>query len=218
MIAPDTLAALRSAAAHCRAAYDMALLPPGSKPFFHSWGEMAGFTYLEPGGSFIWRAWMGTHTPFDWLQDARANPDATGVHTGVAAHYADALPSMIAALGAFPRGAPILDTGHSLGGALAELAWADTVGGLAPITFCAMRCFTSTRARSLANAGIRVVNERDLVPHLPGRLGLWSYAHRSQALRFCGASFEPRTAHSLELSVGPALDGRFALTGPLDLD
>lgn len=165
----------------------------------------------------LWRTWKGSTTPFDWIQDAKCEPDQFGVHSGVAQVYADALPTMLAALQTF-QPMPIRDCGHSLGGGLAELAWADTVDGLPPITFEALRVFTTKRSQSLPSDGIRIVNERDIVPHLPGRHGIWSFGHRSMAMRFDGKCMEAVIAHSLEHSVGPALAGKFLLSEPQVLE
>jgi Lipase (class 3) len=212
----------------CQGAYNLSKIPTGpewSKPALIIAQFLPGklimqnplFGYAIRHGRQLHVAFRGTQNPEDWLSDFRCEPDVDGVHGGIAAVYDSLQASMVEAissLSAFPP-LPIEYTGHSLGGALATIAAASTPGSTS-ITFAAPRVFTAARAKSLPVDGIRIVNERDIVPHLPGRMGIWSFEHRAQAFRFAGRSFDFCSAHSLEKSYGPALSGE--LQGPMDLD
>ena len=85
---------------------------------------------------------------------------------------------------------PVAITGHSLGGGIAALAAAELlVGGGAPLLYYTMGeprvgnpAFSAAHGRAFAAAGgdaaHRIVNRRDIVPHLPPREGLAALSYR----------------------------------------
>lgn len=205
------LALAKQARDLCKASYSPAL-PEGAVPFFMPSGQRRGF-FIEIDG-VLNRVWMGTHSMFDWMKDADARP-GLGVHAGAHSVYIAALPSMLVSFRKFSKELKMRDIGHSLGGGLAEIAYCCNVTRLAPITFEAMRVFTASAIANLPTEGTRFVNEWDLVPHLPGKGGLWQYAHRPPAYRTCGDSMIPHEAHSLNVW-DTAFDRE--LEGPIPLE
>jgi len=205
------LASIQRAMQLSRAAYDFSLIPVGP-----GWSAPAfildhGFAISFDHKLYVY--FRGTIDVRDWLTDIDADPNEYGIHSGIYNLYAALQSAMVEAMSPFPF-MPIEFGGHSLGGGLATIAAASTPGS-SSITFAAPRVFTAKRAQTLEQAGIRIANERDIVPHLPGRLGFWGYQHRAHAYRFSGSSFEFATAHSIEKSYAPALNG--TLQGPEDL-
>jgi len=207
----EDLARIWNAMYLSRCAYDNRLLPVGG-----GWSEPRmildhGFAISRLGTLYVY--FRGSEDVEDWLTNVDADPDENGVHSGFMALYASLLPAMVEAMSPFVE-TVIEFGGHSLGGALATIAAASTPGAES-ITFAAPRVFSASRAETLPWAGMRVANERDIVPHLPGRLSWCSYEHRALAYRFKGDSFDFLKAHSIEHSYSPALSGTFE--GPMDL-
>lgn len=221
----DQLQAAQIALRLCGGAYDPRMIPTGpewSAPrFIVAKGlpgailkESSTFGFAIQNGDKLHVVFRGTEDPGDWLCNIECAPE-NGIHSGFYRIYAALQVSMAAALESFPRDLPIEFNGHSLGGALAHIGQANTPNSTA-ITFAAPRCFTTALADQLApEDAIRFVNSRDIVPEVPGRLGIWSYAHHAAAYRFTGGSFDLLKAHSLTESYRPALSGK--LEGPLDL-
>jgi triacylglycerol lipase len=135
-------------------------------------------------------AFRGTQEPIGFLTDGQLvlTPwqNVGSVHWGFADRLQSVWNRLAAALGASElQGLPLWLTGHSLGGALATLAAARLeivdgrhVAGL--YTFGCPRVgddgvFCSNVTRKLGNRIYRVVNEEDLVPHVP--LEAWGYKH-----------------------------------------
>lgn len=208
------LALAKQARDLCKASY-LPALPEGAVPFFMPDGSRRGFL-IEIDG-VLNRVWMGTHSIFDWMKDAKAWPNDFGIHTGAFDVYKCILPSLQLALEKFPIMLPIRDMGHSLGGGLAEISYYFTQSALDPITFEAMRVFSNNSSAIVlrSRAGARFVNELDIVPHLPGRSGIWQYTHRPLAYRTCGDSVIPHEAHSLNVW-DTAFDRE--LEGPIPLE
>jgi len=163
----------------------------------------------------------------DFATDAMLVPKAD-LRGGGRAHsgFLDALEPVWEALVRSLRGTgPVLLTGHSLGGALATLAarWAIAerafdVRGLC--TFGAPRVGDAAFVEGLEEGGLaqnmlRVVNNADLVPHLPPEL---FYRHAGRLLRFDATGNAQGIApeeHSFGLgevlaSVGPDLQALLA--------
>lgn len=190
------LALAKQARDLCKASY-LPALPEGAVPFFMPDGSRRGF-FIERDG-VLNRVWMGSHSMFDWMKDAEARPNSSAIHTGARDVYAASIPSMLNVWQKFSSKKKVRDIGHSLGGGLAEISYICNTPGLDPITFEAMRVFTKTLSAALPTEGLRFVNELDIVPHLPGRSGIWQYAHRPLAYRTCGDSVIPHEAHSLNV-------------------
>jgi triacylglycerol lipase len=132
----------------------------------------------------------------DWLTNAKLPLVESGggkVHQGFQAGLSEIWQPLLARLSEFRRHQPLLLAGHSLGGALATLAAAglheagQRVDGL--YTFGAPRvgdrAFSACFNHDLQHCTFRLVNNQDLVPHLPPRaLG---YSHVGQLMSFDGA-------------------------------
>lgn len=191
------LALAKQARDLCKASY-LPALPEGAVPFFMPDGQRRGF-FIEIDG-VLNRVWAGSSSMFDWMKDAEAQPNPAGIHTGAYNVFFSSLASMVLAEQKFPAEIKTRDVGHSLGGGLAEISYFRNPNSLAPVTFEAMRVFTKARVAIVpSHDGLRFVNELDIVPHLPGRSGLWQYAHRPLAYRTCGDSVIPHEAHSLNV-------------------
>ena len=194
-----------------QAAYDFSKIPVGPEWSAPTFILDHGFCASWNGTLFV--AFRGTRDLHDWLSDIDSDPNDLGIHSGFYNLYAALQPAMVEAMSGFPY-MPVEFCGHSLGSALAVIAAYSTPGARS-ITFASPRIFSAARAQTLPQEGLRIANERDIVPHLPGRGGFWRWEHRAKAYRFKGSSFELAHAHSLDESYAPALDG--TLEGPLDL-
>lgn len=223
---PLDLTSAKTALLLCEAAYDTRLIPQGpdwSLPQYIVGVGLPG-AILKESSTFgfaiqhsqrIHVVFRGTEDPGDWLSNIECAP-VNGIHGGFYGIYAALQGSMAAALQSFSPRLPVEFDGHSLGGALATIGQANTPGSTA-VTYAAPRCFTTALANKLPMEDVvRFVNGYDLVPHLPGRMGLWDYSHRALAYRFYGKSREELRAHSTADSYGPALSGSF--DGPMELE
>jgi len=207
------LALAKQARDLCKASY-LPALPEGAVPFFMPDGQRRGY-FVEIDG-VLNRVWAGSSSMFDWMKDAEARPNSAGVHTGAFEVWLASLSSMLNVRDQYPHEIKARDIGHSLGGGLAEIAYCRGASALPPITFEAMRVLTKARTAIVpSHDGMRFVNELDIVPHLPGRSGLWQYAHRPLAYRTCGDSVIPHEAHSLNVW-DTAFDRE--LEGPIPLE
>ena len=118
-------------------------------------------------------AFRGTADERDLWRDLDAVrvPEGTGeVHRG----FQKALDLVWNDLAARLAGRPVTFTGHSLGGALATIASARHERTRAVYTFGSPRVGDSAFGESLRAPVYRVVNNTDLVPHLPPPIG---YSH-----------------------------------------
>jgi triacylglycerol lipase len=166
-------------------------------------------------------AFRGTASAADWLHDldflaAGYEPvkDFGAVHQGFQAVYKLLRESLFAQMHRSTQNfTRLIVTGHSLGAALSELAAPDLLrnGGFACVpevqNFAGPRVGHSDFARNF-NAQIpgcfRIVNNWDIVPHLPPPLAL--FEHVGVAARLdCGFTLDARLAHSLEKSYAEGL-------------
>jgi Lipase (class 3) len=172
------------------------------------------FGYVICCGSRLYVVFRGTDSLEDWIYDFKVAPNSEGIHRGFAEIYASLQSSMVDAIEHFGTGLRITCVGHSLGGAIATEA-SRCIPGSDSYTFAAPRIFTASIADKLDTSGVRIINERDIVPNQPGRKGVWNYKHKANAYRFVGNSIDIKTAHSLKLSYSLASE----FEGPmLDLD
>jgi hypothetical protein len=105
----------------------------------------------------------------DWLEDLDASPVTDPAYAGlVHAGFRDGLAGLWPLLA--PPPGPLFITGHSMGGALAQMA-AYRLGPRSPVvvTFAAPRCGDATFAAALGIAAqvIRYENQGDIVPTVP---------------------------------------------------
>ena len=128
-------------------------------------------------------AFRGTESIPDWLTNLQAVKDPgpwvdTTVHEGFQDAFAAAALRIGEIVGRRREGRQVWVTGHSLGGALAVLLVATLLESEIPVTglytFAAPRVGDRKFARRLdqglqGSAHWRVVNEGDLVPHVPPR-------------------------------------------------
>lgn len=155
---------------------------------------------LDSTAQTIVLAFRGTHSVRNWLADLAAAQQPIPwcadckVHRGFYSAYMDKAVQIRAAIGALQRAHPsyrIVATGHSLGGALAQLAAADLrTRGLAVDAFSygAPRIgndrLSSFISAQPGGANFRVTHAADPVPRMP--LILMGYQHVSPEYHIAG--------------------------------
>ncbi len=150
-------------------------------------------------------AFRGTHSLPDWLTNIQIAKEAGPkgkVHEGFQdAFFVTAL-SIGKSIGANVNDREIWITGHSLGGALAILLAATLAENNIPVaglyTFGAPRVGDRPFAGWLNNSlqevpNYRVVNEGDIVPHVPSELRFWHSGERSLLMNNGTIRSDPRT-------------------------
>jgi len=149
-------------------------------------GHQELFGFLMHSAAKLVLSFRGTDSPLDLLDDfeyaqvACPFPNGAGqIHVGFSKIYASCRAAVAAALAAAPPALPLFVTGHSLGGALAELAAFDAAVN-SPFKTPTMVTIASPRAgdpdfAAAYNGHVavsppsswRVCNMRDVVPMLP---------------------------------------------------
>jgi hypothetical protein len=147
---------------------------------------------------------QGTYNGYQGVTEILLTPQTTSpgvpgqVHGYFGACFQSRLAAMSAIIGALPPGFPALFSGHSAGGAIAEIAckYFCTNGPLASaglISFGAPRAGNGQFSAASAEPILRVITQNDLVPSLPPRTSPvlaiignvanisygWNYTHSS---------------------------------------
>lgn len=208
-LALDTILPLAEAAY----SYSETGVPSGWKLDAELGPDKFGFFASRTTGSSI-VSFRGTESMDEWLEDFEALPvpNAFGgglAHKGFQDVYAKIRNSVIAGLKTVSG--PLWITGHSLGAALAVLCAGDLArSGWRPLvyTFAGPRVgfpnFSDWYDRFVPDC-YRIVNVRDLVPHLP--LTEQGFKHVGRCVTIDGGYTEDlHVAHSLSLSYGPGLE------------
>lgn len=163
-------------------------------------------TIFERGGVFAYLlrrddaailAFRGTADFADWQIDLNAVPRAMPGRPGIRVHcgfwdaWASVAPEISAAIAALPPALPVYITGHSLGGALAQVGAAalDHNPNLAACyTFGSPRVADQGFDALVACPHYRVVDNWDLVPSVPPALpGRRAYRHSGDPRLLAGA-------------------------------
>lgn len=147
----------------------------------------------EPAGRPAILVFRGTDGPRDWRTNVKTGlvswEPGGRVHAGFKTALNDVWQELDEALAA--QAAPLLYTGHSLGGALATLA-AGRRPPLAVYTFGAPRIGDEAFARTLAEQAVyRVVNRKDAVPSSPPNVGPLRFAHTGKSCPICVGRPDP---------------------------
>ena len=162
-----------------------ALLAPGGFAVLHrfEWGSVQAFLAIRPGVHAV-LAFRGTANPANWWTDFDlsriAFPDypQVQIHKGFYETFEAARRQMEAALAAVPPDVRLYITGHSLGGALAQIASAvfarDNLA--ACYTFGSPRVANKRFDIYVKCPHYRVINHWDIVPGIP-LASPWGYQH-----------------------------------------
>ncbi len=132
--------------------------------------------YLAVGKEFAVLAFRGTSDRNDWITNLRARltplkaaPAAVRVHAGFLSAFECCRSEIVAAVDALPPNLGLYITGHSLGGALAQIASAvlerDTLA--ACYTFGSPRVGAREFDRQVKCPHYRLINRWDVVPGVP---------------------------------------------------
>ena len=170
-----------------------------------------GFVARETASGDVHCWFRGTREGVEWLDDADAVLIQGGyedkVHKGFYGLWCALLPSIATAAfherGEWPLS--MVFGGHSLGAALATYAAAYCRTQRYLVTFEGPRAGDVAFADWLGMTTLlhlRVVNDADIVPHLPPRP---LFSHAGGTVNFFRNPLDLRAAHSLELACGPAI-------------
>jgi predicted lipase len=176
---------------------DPSVVPAAATKITNSKGEVYGL--LTKVGERNILAFRGTMTPEEWLEDFRGVPQLTGplagVHVGFADIYESLFSSLDKALNTMFLGDHRIEiTGHSLGGALAQLA-ANYYFCRNVVTFAGPRTGVAGWAlQSVSQNWVRVANTHDIVPHLAPR-PVFSHPGRLGTFQGSGNPFDAKHAH-----------------------
>jgi pimeloyl-ACP methyl ester carboxylesterase len=153
--------------------------------------HMAGVVFSKGREALV--AFRGSHTPFDWVEDLRAEPEG-GRHAGMRDVYMRCRNSLDQWLRPYRK---VLFTGHSLGGGIALQAAEDAPGCRVKsriVTFAAPRVFRADCAKDIVvrfafdNVSVeQYANFGDIIPHLPmrplyGDVAPWKVLHAGNPL------------------------------------
>jgi triacylglycerol lipase len=166
-----------------------------SAPQMFATGGLQAFLTVN-SSEFAVLSFQGTANPSDWGVNLNALrqplphfPDV-GVHRGFWAAWQLLASAIHAAVDQLPPNLGLYITGHSLGGALAQIASAE----LERDTLAACYTFGSPRVATLAfDACVkcphyRLINTWDLVPGVPLPMIWWGYRHTGDARLLKGAA------------------------------
>ena len=162
-----------------------ALLAPGGFRVLHrfAWENVQGFLAIRPGVHAV-LTFRGTANPANWWTDFDLSripfPDypQVKIHKGFYETFKEARESIESALADVPSDVRLYITGHSLGGALAQIASAV----LARDNLAACYTFGSPRVANkrfdiyVKCPHYRVINHWDIVPGIP-LASPWGYQH-----------------------------------------
>jgi triacylglycerol lipase len=163
----------------------------------------------------------GTQTPEEWVRNFTAVPNPWSeipgfgfVHLGFEQMWRRVRASVLHGLRQVPAGARITLVGHSLGGAMATLGAADikrNLGKDVRVDLWTIGCPRIGLVRfrnnfnSLIPDSVRVVNQGDVVPHVPSLLQLFAHVGKEVDVRGQNGNAHSRDAYQ---------DGIAQLTGP----
>lgn len=170
--------------------------------------DIVGFTTSRDGVTYI--VWRGTQIDegicfaTEWIIDGFcfpmvAIPGRGKVHFGFHDFYVCANPSLVENLQQYPTTNAKLNTGHSLGAAVATICHSDIGGDL--LTFACPRVGDPDFARGLWDGPtIRVTNKPDIVPDVPlDQAPIWNFRHGGDEISVWGpGAGQWHVAHALE--------------------
>ena len=166
-----------------------------SAPQVFAAGGLQALLTINPA-EFAVLAFQGTANPSDWGVDLNALREplpgfpGVGVHRGFWAAWQALAAAIRAAVDQLPPNLGLYITGHSLGGALAQVASAE----LERDTLAACYTFGSPRVATIAFdtcvkcPHYRLINTWDLVPGVPLPMTWWGYRHTGDARLLKGAA------------------------------
>jgi hypothetical protein len=173
------------------------LMDPAARPMMliADGAQIWGYVTVRAGSVFV--VFRGTLDGPEWLADAVALPMAPvagfRVHRGFAEIYRALRAEIAGAIGRVPPGSKTF-IGHSLGAAIATLAWLDMGGDL--FTFNGPRVGDPVVGKTLwTGNAVRIVNSGDLVSNLPPDP---PFEHGGHEIVLHGPATDRRVAHALE--------------------
>ncbi len=170
--------------------------------------ENFGFVVREESTNALIVGIRGTQTPAEWVKNFtlipqifNAAPEFGLVHLGFEQMWKKIRPDVMAALKAEPDTTRITFLGHSLGGAMATLGIVDIKKNLKRplVDLCTFggprvgKIIFRVKFNKLIKTCFRVVELRDVVPHVPSKLTLWNHVGREIEVRS-----KESNAHSLK--------------------
>ena len=174
----------------------------------------------------------GTQTPEEWVKNFTAVPnpwsDVPGfgfVHLGFEQLWGRVRGSVLQALRGAPVGARITMVGHSLGGAMATLGAADikrNLGKDVKVDLWTVGCPRVGLIRfrnnfnDLIPQNFRVVNQGDIVPHVPSLLQL--FAHVGKEIDVRGHNGNPHSRDAYQDGIGKLTGAGVTLAASPSID
>ena len=155
--------------------------------------ENFGFVVRETATNALIVSIRGTQTPAEWVKNFtvipqifNAAPEFGLVHLGFEQMWNKIRPDVVAALQGEPADTRITFLGHSLGGAMATLGTVDIKKNLKrpAVDLCTVgsprvgKIIFRVKFDKLIQDYFRVVEARDIVPHVPSKLTLWIHVGR----------------------------------------
>jgi triacylglycerol lipase len=160
----------------------LAIDRPSAIPFFGEETDTHGF--VQDMGTFVLVSFRGTTSMHNWLTDVLVRQTDIGngmkVHTGFLKAWNSVKPKVDAAIARITTGnLPVFFTGHSLGAALAKLAFWDSKYTRRLVTFGQPRVGNKAFALAVRAASegryVRVIDKEDMVPHLAFMMGRYRH-------------------------------------------
>ncbi len=170
--------------------------------------ENFGFVVREQATNALIVSIRGTQTPAEWVKNFTMIPQVFNlapefglVHLGFEQMWNMIRPDVVAALKTEPNTTRITLLGHSLGGAMATLGSVDIKKNLKypVVDLCTFggprvgKIIFRVKFNKLIKDCFRVVETRDIVPHVPSKLTLWNHVGREIEVRS-----KESNAHSLK--------------------
>lgn len=177
--------------------------------FFNSTGDNLGFSGYERSTNSVFLVFRGSDNIENWMENLDTVQtdykycDGCAVHAGFFAAYndvrADVLSTMTNLNKKYPN-AQIIVTGHSLGAALATLAYVDLYALFGEVdylyTFGSPRVgndkFAAYASQQLGRGfKARITHYEDIIPHLP--FSMWGFTHMDREVFYN----EPCTSYTI---------------------
>ena len=177
-------------------------------------GDVQTFLAVNPE-EFAVLAFRGTANWCDWKIDLNAGRipmpgfEAVRIHRGFWAAFEDSAKDIQEAVDKYvPSGLGLYITGHSLGGALAQIASAvlERDNLAACYTFGSPRVATAEFDVRVKCPHYRIVNHWDLVPGVPLPMLWWGYRHTGDPRLLTGARPEEALRHDNNVAVRLLID------------